>query len=157
MAQSCRSISRWPLTRPKSIVRAPNSRTQYRSAIFTSDPVQNQATAAYIAQLDKAGVYSKPISTRIEPLVAFYPAEPYHQDYTTLHPENPYIAYNDLPKIANLSKVFPALYRAQRTPVTHLPVTMVHLNGRGIDPHVSEPFGTRTAKIGQSGRARRDR
>ncbi len=91
----------------------PDTGTQYRSAIFTNDPDQKQVAETYIAQLDKAGVYPQPIVTRIEPLAGFYPAENYHQDYATLHPENPYIAYNDLPKIDNLSKVFPALYRPQ--------------------------------------------
>ncbi len=88
----------------------PDSGTQYRSAIFTANETQKQVAEDYVAQLDKAGVFGHPIVTKISPLTAFYPAEDYHQDYATRHPENPYIAYNDLPKVDNLSRVFPALY-----------------------------------------------
>jgi len=66
---------------------------------------------AYIAQLDAAHVFRKPIATRIEDGQQFYAAEAYHQNYLTLHPDNPYIAINDLPKIANLKRSAPQLYR----------------------------------------------
>ncbi len=89
----------------------PDRGTQYRSAIFVANDTQKRIAEAYIAQLGKAGVFQRPIVTHLEPLDAFYPAEPYHQDYATLHPNNPYIAYNDLPKIENLSRLFPNLYR----------------------------------------------
>ena len=68
---------------------------------------------AYVAQLDAAGAYAAPIVTEIAPLAAFYPAEDYHQDYATLHPDQPYIFYNDLPKIANLHEMFPDVWRDQ--------------------------------------------
>ena len=65
---------------------------------------------AYIAQLNAAKVYRKPIVTKVGPLEGFYPAEDYHQDYLTLHPTQPYIVYNDLPKLAALKAEFPELY-----------------------------------------------
>ena len=88
----------------------PDSGTQYRSAIFYQDDAQKRVAEAYIAQLDKAGVFPHPIVTQLTPLAGFYPAEAYHQDYATLHPGNPYIAYNDLPKVDNLKHVFADLY-----------------------------------------------
>jgi peptide-methionine (S)-S-oxide reductase len=88
----------------------PDTGTQYRSAIFVENEAQKHVAEAYIAQLDKTGVFGRPIVTKVSPLVGFYPAEDYHQDYATRHPENPYIAYNDLPKVENLSRLFPALY-----------------------------------------------
>jgi peptide-methionine (S)-S-oxide reductase len=65
---------------------------------------------AYIAQLDQAKVFHRKIVTQVVALQAFYPAEGYHQDYATRHPDNPYIVYNDAPKVANLRKEFPELY-----------------------------------------------
>lgn len=91
----------------------PDSGTQYRSEIFFTNERQKETATAYIAQLDAAKVFPAPIVTKIEPLAAFYPAEGYHQNYATLHPEQPYIAFNDLPKIANLSRLFPELYRGE--------------------------------------------
>jgi len=88
----------------------PDTGTQYRSAIFAVNDAQKEVAEAYVAQLDKAGVFAHPIVTKIGPLTAFYPAEDYHQDYATRHPENPYIAFNDLPKVDNLNRLFPALY-----------------------------------------------
>lgn len=89
----------------------PDSGTQYRSAIFTSSPDEKKVAEDYIAQLNAAKVYKKPIVTAIEPMSGFYPAEDYHQDYLTLHPSQPYIAFNDIPKIENLKKVFADNYR----------------------------------------------
>ncbi|CAM5335031.1 Peptide methionine sulfoxide reductase MsrA OS=Afipia felis OX=1035 GN=msrAB PE=3 SV=1 [Afipia felis] len=89
----------------------PDSGTQYRSAIFTSQPAEEKIARDYIAELDTAKIYKKPIVTRIEPMNGFYPAENYHQDYLTLHPNQPYIAYNDIPKVDNLKKLFAADYR----------------------------------------------
>lgn len=89
----------------------PDSGTQYRSTVFTSDPEERKAVEAYIAQLNGAKVYKKSIATTLEPLQGFYPAEDYHQDYLTLHPNQPYIVFNDLPKIENLKKVFAQDYR----------------------------------------------
>jgi peptide-methionine (S)-S-oxide reductase len=91
----------------------PDEGTQYRSAIFFANPEQQQVAQAYIAQLDKAGTFKQPIVTQLSKYDAFYPAESYHQDYATMHPENPYIYYNDLPKVENLKKLFPDLYREQ--------------------------------------------
>src|SRR6202790_2000958 len=101
----------------------PDSGTQYRSAIFTTSDEQKKVADAYIAQLSAANVYRKPIVTRIGPLEAFYPAEAYHQDYLTLHPTQPYIAYNDIPKVENLKKLFAANYVEQPTLVTRVKVT----------------------------------
>ena len=89
----------------------PDSGTQYRSAIFTTDAAQKQAAERYIAQLDAAKVFPAKIVTQVTPLTAFYAAEDYHQDYATLHPESGYIARFDLPKIANLKAMFAPQYR----------------------------------------------
>jgi peptide-methionine (S)-S-oxide reductase len=89
----------------------PDVGNQYRSAVFYADATQQQQTVAYIAQLDAAKVFHGRIVTRLEPLNGFYPAEDYHQDYATLHPESPYIAHYDLPKIASLKALFPQWYR----------------------------------------------
>jgi len=93
----------------------PDVGTQYRSAIFPTNPEQAHVAAAYIAQLDQARVFDAPIVTKIEPGRNFYPAEDYHQDFLTRNPRYPYIAINDLPKIENLKRLFPDYYRA--TPV----------------------------------------
>ncbi len=89
----------------------PDYGTQYRSAIYTTNDEQKRVALAYVAQLDKAKAFPKPIVTEIAALPAFYPAEDYHQNYLALHPTQPYIVYNDLPKIANLKTQFPALYK----------------------------------------------
>jgi peptide-methionine (S)-S-oxide reductase len=94
----------------------PDEGTQYRSNIFFADPEQQKIATAYIAQLDAAKVFGKPIVTKVTPLKGFYAAEGYHQDYATRHPDHPYIAYWDLPKVANLQKEMPDLYVA---PVTN--------------------------------------
>jgi peptide-methionine (S)-S-oxide reductase len=93
----------------------PDSGTQYRSTVFAQNPEQARIAKAYIAQLDQARVFGKRIVTTIEVQKPFYEAEAYHQDYMTLHPRQPYIVINDLPKVANLKRVFPDRYRA--TPV----------------------------------------
>ncbi len=98
----------------------PDSGTQYRSAIFYQDDAQKSIAQAYIAQLDKAGVFKRPIVTQVNPLTGFYPAEAYHQDYATLHPAQPYIAINDLPKVENLQRVFGDLYREHPVLVSSL-------------------------------------
>ena len=90
----------------------PDMGTQYRSEIFTTTAAQKVAAERYVAQLDAAKAYPKKIVTQIAPLTAFYPAEDYHQDYLTLHPESGYIATYDLPKIASLKAMYPAEYRA---------------------------------------------
>ena len=89
----------------------PDHGTQYRSAVFFTTPAQQQAAERYVAQLDAARAYPSKVVTQVAPLTAFYPAEAYHQDYATLHPESGYIATFDLPKIANLKSLFPQWYR----------------------------------------------
>ncbi len=91
----------------------PDHGTQYRSAIFPLNATQQQIAQRYIAQLDAAHAFRAPIVTRVEPFKGFYAAESYHQNYLTLHPGSLYIAINDLPKVANLKRLFPALYRGQ--------------------------------------------
>jgi peptide-methionine (S)-S-oxide reductase len=91
----------------------PDEGTQYRSSIFYADPTQQKIAGAYIEQLQQAHVFARPVVTRVDPLKGFYPAEGYHQDYLVRNPQEPYIVYNDLPKIANLKQVFPDLYRDQ--------------------------------------------
>jgi peptide-methionine (S)-S-oxide reductase len=91
----------------------PDSGTQYRSAIFPANDMQKRVAQSYIAQLDKAHAFPAPIVTRTDPLKGFYPAEGYHQNYLTLHPDSPYIAVNDLPKVENLKRLYPNLYRDQ--------------------------------------------
>jgi peptide-methionine (S)-S-oxide reductase len=101
----------------------PDSGTQYRSAIFTTSEEQKKVADAYIAQLSAAKVYKKPIVTKVGPLEGFYPAETYHQDYLTLHPSQPYIAYNDIPKVENLKKIFAQNYIEKPTLVSNAKVT----------------------------------
>lgn len=88
----------------------PDTGSQYRSSIFYGSDEQKRIAEAYIAQLDKAHVFPSPIVTQVVPLKAFYPAEAYHQNYAALHPDNPYIYFNDAPKVANLRQEFPELY-----------------------------------------------
>jgi peptide-methionine (S)-S-oxide reductase len=88
----------------------PDTGTQYRSAIFFASEDQKRISNEYVKQLDAAKVFPKPIVTQIVPLDAFYPAEDYHQGYAEQHPENMYIAINDLPKLDNLQKVHPELF-----------------------------------------------
>src|ERR1700751_2292049 len=88
----------------------PDEGTQYRSAIFYANEDQKRVADAYIAQLDQAKVFSRPIVTQVVPLQAFYPAEAYHQNYAALHPNQPYIVFNDAPKVEHLRQQFPDLY-----------------------------------------------
>ena len=94
----------------------PDEGTQYRSAIFVANDEQKRVAAAYIAELDRAHVFAGPIVTKLEPLAGFYPAEEHHQDFLVLHPDYPYIVFNDLPKVDNLKSIFADYYRD--TPVT---------------------------------------
>jgi peptide-methionine (S)-S-oxide reductase len=89
----------------------PDEGTQYRSAIFYVNDDQKQTALAYIDQLNKAKVFSAPIVTQVVPLKAFYPAEEYHQNFLERHPDNPYIVFNDAPKLRQLQKQFPDVYR----------------------------------------------
>jgi peptide-methionine (S)-S-oxide reductase len=88
----------------------PDHGTQYRSAIFYENDEQKRVAEAYVAQLDKARAFPSPIVTQIAKLPAFWPAEAYHQNYLALHPTQPYIVYNDLPKLGALQKEWPDLY-----------------------------------------------
>jgi peptide-methionine (S)-S-oxide reductase len=94
----------------------PDEGAQYRSSIFFADRGQQKIATDYIAQLNAAKVFGKPIVTVVAPLKGFYPAETYHQDFATRHPDHPYIVHWDLPKVANLQKEMPDLYLA---PVTN--------------------------------------
>jgi peptide-methionine (S)-S-oxide reductase len=89
----------------------PDSGSQYRSSIFYTSDEQKRIAEAYVAQLTAAKIYDRPIVTKIVSFEAFYPAEDYHQDYLKHHPDDPYIAYNDIPKVEALKREFPALYR----------------------------------------------
>lgn len=89
----------------------PDIGSQYRSEIFVANDAQKRVAEAYVAQLNKSGVFSRPVVTRIDPLTGFYPAESYHQNFATLHPDDGYIAYNDLPKLDALRHLYPDLYR----------------------------------------------
>jgi peptide-methionine (S)-S-oxide reductase len=89
---------------------SPDTGPQYRSEIFTTNVAQAKVANAYIAQLSSAKVFPAPIVTRVEPLKTFYPAESHHQDYLRLHPDEPYIVYNDAPKLVHLKAMFPSLY-----------------------------------------------
>jgi peptide-methionine (S)-S-oxide reductase len=92
----------------------PDEGTQYRSSIFYSNDEQKRIAESYIAQLDKANVFSRPIVTKVVPLDKFYPAEAYHQNYAALHPNQPYIVFNDVPKVEHLKQEFPGLYLAKQ-------------------------------------------
>jgi len=88
----------------------PDDGTQYRSAIFYSNEEQQRIATAYIGQLDAAKIYPRKIVTEVAPFKAFFCAEEYHQDYLQTHTDQPYIVYNDLPKLEHLKKQFPELY-----------------------------------------------
>lgn len=96
----------------------PDVGSQYRSAIFADDNAQLEVARAYIDQLNQARVFPRPIVTTADRQTGFYPAEAYHQDFLTLHPHQPYIVINDLPKVADLRQLFPALYRDNPVLVT---------------------------------------
>jgi peptide-methionine (S)-S-oxide reductase len=89
----------------------PDFGTQYRSIVFYGDSAQRRAAERYVAELRSKKVWSKPVVTEIVPLTDFYEAEAYHQHYMARHPRAPYIMYNDAPKVVNLQRRLPALYR----------------------------------------------
>jgi len=92
----------------------PDTGTQYRSAIFYATDDQKRVAEAYIDQLNKSKVFPRPIVTQVVPLKGFYDAEDYHQHYIDHHPNDPYVVYNDLPKIKNLQQQFPELLKPRR-------------------------------------------
>ena len=96
----------------------PDSGTQYRSAIFATNDMQRRIAQGYIAQLDQAKIFKSPLATRIEPFSGFYPAEDYQQNFLTLHPQHPYIAFNDLPKVEELKRLYPDRYQVKPVLVT---------------------------------------
>jgi peptide-methionine (S)-S-oxide reductase len=98
----------------------PDEGTQYRSEVWTANPDQERVARAYIAQLEAAHVWRQPIATRIDPLVAFYAAEEYHQDFLARHPSQPYIAFYDIPKVQALARLFPEAWRADPATVLTL-------------------------------------
>ena len=85
--------------------------TQYRSDIFATTPEQAKIAKDYVAQLQEAHVFGAPVVTKVSEFKSFYPAEGYHQNYLTLHPDQPYIAANDIPKVQGLKKLFPQDYK----------------------------------------------
>lgn len=89
----------------------PDHGTQYRSAIFYTDEEQKKSALAYIDAITKSKAFSKPVVTEVVPLKAFYQAEAHHQNYLVLHPKDPYIVYNDIPKVEALKAKFPDLYQ----------------------------------------------
>jgi len=89
----------------------PDIGTQYRSAVFYTNDEQKKIAEAYIAQINGARVYDRPIATQLASFSAFYQAEDYHQDYLSRHPGDAYIRYNDLPKLERLKQSYPELYR----------------------------------------------
>ncbi len=97
----------------------PDSGPQYRSEIWFTTPAQQHVASAYLAQLTQAHVFSQPIVVRLDPAKPFYKAEDYHQDFLVRNPGNPYIAYNDMPKLQSLQTMFPHDYQASA--VTVLP------------------------------------
>jgi len=97
----------------------PDAGTQYRSEIWYASPAQQKIATLYLAQLTQAHIFAAPIVVRLGPAQPFYRAEDYHQDFLVLHPDYPYIAINDLPKVQGLASLFPQYYRA--TPVTVFP------------------------------------
>jgi peptide-methionine (S)-S-oxide reductase len=92
----------------------PDTGTQYRSAIFYANDEQKRIAEAYVAQLNRAKVFARPVVTQVAALDSFHPAEAYHQNYLALHPDEPYIVYNDLPKLENLRKLLPELYVSKK-------------------------------------------
>ena len=103
----------------------PDSGTQYRSEIFPQSEAQAKVARAYIAQLDQAHAFKQPIVTKVGAVkTSFFPAEGYHQDYAVRHPYQPYIMFNDAPKVVNLKKLFPDAWREQ-------PVTVAQAGGAG--------------------------
>lgn len=94
----------------------PDVGSQYRSAIFFTDAEQQKTAQSTIQQLTATRTYPAPIVTQLAPLNTFYPAEPYHQNYLARHPEEPYIVFNDLPKVEHLRKQFPELYQTPPEP-----------------------------------------
>ncbi len=98
----------------------PDSGTQYRSSIFYADDTQKKIAEAYIAQLGKSGAFHRPIVTRVDPLKGFFAAEQYHQDYLLRNPSDAYIVFNDLPKIRNFQRTWPALYQPKAVTVAAL-------------------------------------
>jgi peptide-methionine (S)-S-oxide reductase len=91
----------------------PDEGTQYRSAVWYANDEQKRIAEAYIAQLDKAKIFPAPIVTKVVPLNGFYPAEGYHQNYAANHPDDPYMLYNDAPKVVHLREQLPELYAAK--------------------------------------------
>lgn len=89
----------------------PDTGRQYRSAIFYANLKQKKSAETFIQAIDRSKAFDKPVATTVVPLVEFFPAEDYHQDYLKNHPDQPYIVINDLPKLEDLKQKFPSLYR----------------------------------------------
>jgi peptide-methionine (S)-S-oxide reductase len=90
----------------------PDEGTQYRSDLFATTTEQAKVAKSYIAQLSRDHVFARPIVTKVSTYKGFYPAEGYHQNYLSQHPDDPYIAENDIPKVEALKRMFPDVYAA---------------------------------------------
>ena len=123
MASCFKSTSRSRTTRRSSTARAPTSVLSTARQSSTRTTRRRRSREAYIAQLDKAKIFERPIVTTVTADTGFYAAEDYHQDFLVNNPDNPYIVFNDLPKVQNLEKLFPRVYLRQ-------PVTVYAANAR---------------------------
>lgn len=92
----------------------PDQGPQYRSAIFYATEEEKRVAQAYIEQLSQAKIFARPIVTQVVPLEGFYPAEEYHQNYLARNPDDPYVVYNDLPKLKQLQKQYPDMVKPGR-------------------------------------------
>ena len=111
--QSRLRLLRSPRGHSSTVPPGPDHGTQYRSAIFSQDETQKGVAESFIAQLDKAAVFPSPIVTTVSPKAEFFPAEEHHQDFLNSNPTLPYIEINDMPKLNDLKRLFPAAYREQ--------------------------------------------
>lgn len=94
----------------------PDAGPEYRAVVFHASDAEENASEGYVARLARNGRYKRPIVTEVRRLTSFAVAEPFHQDYTSRHPNDPYIVYNDAPKLVRLKQQFPALYQERRAP-----------------------------------------
>jgi len=142
----------------------PDSGTQYRSSIFYANDGQKKMADDYIARLERNHSFSKPIVTKVVPLTAFYPAEDYHQNYLALHPNQPYIVFNDMPKLERLRQEFPGLYQpwspTRKSALLRLesagarckPIALRSCCGAAATPDLAHLLGARAGLIGGTAR-----
>jgi peptide-methionine (S)-S-oxide reductase len=107
------SIAHDPTSRDRQ---GPDAGPEYRAVVFHASDDEQKGSEAYREELSRQGRFARPIVTEVRRLVDFQIAEPFHQDYASRHPNDPYIVYNDAPKLVRLKQQFPALYQEQRAP-----------------------------------------